>query len=526
MKPLNNNEILEEKEVLEEISIKDKIVNKEKKFNFKALLIIIDIISLILTIIFVIVRSKIAFTIFLVITIIISICLLVYFIIEKKLFINKTEILLKQEEEELEERNKKKKEIIDRQIDLKKSDEGKIKTENITKVLEDMCAFGTIMKEEIIEEKKKEPEKFISIEEAIKEENKDDGKFCLGVLAQNLEEMGITTAIEKDAPNDIDSINASRTVLQFITNGMIEKPKYDLHFDLGDERNNELLNNKDEQEKFNNKLRKKLSIDYNIPEDQIIITNAQRGSYIVQVIFQSEQFNKTIDINEFKSKCSTKDFEELKNLKEVSKGLIMDGCKLNLNCLDPRGNRESGWGENETRGGFPYKPPKGWKGYGLKVMDVYDDGNNDWLAYDGNPNEWAIAYHGIGCKLGFTVENATKEIINKGFIFSKNGQAYKRSKNDNPRYKCDNNQDDHSQLVGEGVYCSPDPDVMEKYAGKANKKASINGKKYLMGFMMRVKPDKIRYSNNKKEYWVLNGKKEEMRPYRIMIKEYKKKNYK
>ena len=37
---------------------------------------------------------------------------------------------------------------------------------------------------------------------------------------------------------------------------------------------------------------------------------------------------------------------------------------------------------------------------------------------------------------------------------------------------------------------------------------------------MRVKPDKIRYSNNKKEYWVLNGRKEEMRPYRIMIKEY------
>jgi hypothetical protein len=460
----------------------------------------------------------IAFIIFLVITIIISLCLLVYYIIGKR-YIKESEISLKLKQEE-EERSKKKKEIIDRQFALKKSDEEKIRTENVTKVLEDMCAFGTIMKEEILEEKKNEPEKFISIEEAIKEENKDEGKFCLGILAQNLEEMGITTAIEKDTPNDIDSINASQTVLQFITNGMIEKPKYDLHFDLGDERNNELLNNKDEQEKFNNKLRKKLSIEYNIPEEQIIITNAQRGSYRVQVIIQSEQFNKTIDINEFKSKCSTDDeFEELKNLKEVHKGLIMEGCKLNLNFLDARGNRKSGWGENETRGGFPYKPPKGWKGYGLKVMDVYDDGNNDWLAYDGNPNEWAIAYHGIGCKLGGTVENATKEIINKGFQAGR-GQAYKNHKNDNPKYKCDDKQNDHSQIIGEGVYCSPDPEVMEEYAGYATKKASANGKNYLMGFMMRVKPDKIRYSNSKNDYWVLDGTTNEMRPYRIMVKQY------
>jgi len=520
MKPLNDKEILEEKEENEENLIEYKISKKGDKFNLKALFILIDIISLILTAILGILKYMIAFIIFLVITIIISLSLLVIFIFENKRYNKNGDIFLKQEEEEVEEeRKRKKKEIIDRQFALKKSDEEKIRTENVTKVLEDMCAFGSIMKEEILEEKKKEPEKFISIEEAIEEKDKDNGIFCLGVLAQNLEQMGITTAIEKKAPNDIDSINASNTVLQFITNGMIEKPKYDLHFDLGDERNNELLNNKDEQEKFNNKLRKKLSIEYNIPEDQIIITNAQRGSYRVQAIFQIEQFNKTININEFKSKCSTDDeFKELQNLKEVHKGLIMEGCKLNSNFLDARGNREKGWGENEKRGGFPYNPPKGWKGYGLKVMDVYDDGNNDWLAYDGNPKEWAIAYHGIGCKLGSTVENATKEIFHKGFIAGR-GQAYESYKNDNPIYKCDDKQNDHSQLIGKGVYCSPDPSVMEQYARLPSTKANANGKNYLMGFMMRVKPDKIRYSNSKDNYWVLNGTKDEMRPYRIMIKE-------
>ena len=50
--------------------------------------------------------------------------------------------------------------------------------------------------------------------------------------------MGITTAIEKNPSDNKDSAN---TVLEFITNGMIDKKKYDFHFDLGDKRNEELL---------------------------------------------------------------------------------------------------------------------------------------------------------------------------------------------------------------------------------------------------------------------------------------------
>ena len=46
------------------------------------------------------------------------------------------------------------------------------------------------------------------------------------------------------------------------------KKKYDLHFDLGDGKNNELLNNKEEQEKFNNKLKKKLFLECNISENK------------------------------------------------------------------------------------------------------------------------------------------------------------------------------------------------------------------------------------------------------------------
>ena len=37
-----------------------------------------------------------------------------------------------------------------------------------------------------------------------------------------------------------------------------------------------------------------------------------------------------------------------------------------------------------------------WKGFRFKVLDKYDNGKNDWIKMDGNPNEWVTAYHGIG----------------------------------------------------------------------------------------------------------------------------------
>jgi hypothetical protein len=30
------------------------------------------------------------------------------------------------------------------------------------------------------------------------------------------------------------------------------------------------------------------------------------------------------------------------------------------------------------------------------VKDKFDNGNQDWLGMNGNPNEWAVAFHGFG----------------------------------------------------------------------------------------------------------------------------------
>ena len=412
------------------------------------------------------------------------------------------------------EENKEKKE----EVENENKEEKEIQNHQLYQTLENMCKLGNIIKNKIIQEKEQntgKEELFISTKEAINQPeniNSTDADpnqiQILGLLAQNLEENGITTAIEKNH-NNSDGI--STTTLQFLVNGLIEKPKYMFSFEFGEERNNELLNNEQEQKIFNNKLRKKLSLEYNIPEDKIIITCPEKGSYKVTVIFMSDEFNNNFTEENFKNSCTQEEFKELTNLKNVQKGVIMDGVKLNLSMLDSRGNQHpNGYGGGK-RGGEVYIPPMGWIGYGLRVKDMYDNGNNDWLEMDNNPNEWAVAYHGIGKAHNTSdTEKITNSIIKggdfkNGAFLVGNGQGCKDF--DDVRHP--------GQKVGKGVYCTPDINVAEGYAGQSS---FVNGKRYKMVFMMRVKPDKIRTSKESPKEWILDGTTNEMRPYRILLK--------
>ena len=412
--------------------------------------------------------------------------------------------------EEKEERNTQLEEILKRQKDSRNNSNNKTLTkeeekEKINQTLEDMSIMGTIIKDQIIEEKITHPEKFVSIQEAATKENMDNDNplFIMGLLAQNLENQGVTTAIEKESTNSNDN-EASNTALQFMINGMGMQKKYSLHFDLGEERNEELLNDKEEQRKFNDKLKKKLSKEYNIDEDEIIISFPQKGSYQITVIFKQKEF---FDLKKKDLLEKFKDEPELGKLKDLHEDLIMSGCKLTPDMFDSKGNnKDGGWGENETRGGEPYIPPKGWIRYGLNVLGKYDNGNDDWLAYDNRAGEWCIAYHGVGQgQTSDKVKNIVNLIANSN-LKPGSGQAYEF--HEDCRHK--------PNKVGRGVYCTPDPNVTidDEYAGIAD----VNGESYYMAFMLRVKPDKIRCSASKKDYWVLNGNDNEIRPYGILIK--------
>ena len=391
-----------------------------------------------------------------------------------------------------------------------KIEEEKQKDKKINTVLEDMCIYGNIAEKKIKEEKKENnPKKIILTETALKEEKKDPGLFALGLISHILEKNNIETVIEAESneENKEEVEDLAITSLQFLTNGLIGKKKYDLFFDLPEERVDQLLFNQEEYEKFKETLKTKVSEDYKVPKEKIIIAFPQRGSFHVQLIFQSDEFND-LDCDDFERKFKNdKKYKELSQLKRVQSKLIMGGCHLSKYQLDPRGNRSSDWGVNENRGGEHYNAPVGWIGIGLKVFDKFFD--DRWLDMKNLPGEWVVAYHGVGSGLqADEVMGIPGAIIDNGFKAGRR-QAHK---------DCDDSFHP-GQKVGEGVYCTPLIRVAEEYAGVCN----IKGKKYKIVIMARVNPKARRHCNSHKEskdyqYWVVNGTTDEIRPYRILYK--------
>ena len=76
-----------------------------------------------------------------------------------------------------------------------------------------MYIYGNIMKKELEEEKKKNPQKFIEIKEALNLELQDKETFALGLFAYNLQEEGIEVAIEKEESKDEEDLDVAITCL-------------------------------------------------------------------------------------------------------------------------------------------------------------------------------------------------------------------------------------------------------------------------------------------------------------------------
>ena len=220
-------------------------------------------------------------------------------------------------------------------------------------------------------------------------------------------------------------------------------------------------NTNNQKDKFFKIIKDTLAKDFQIEEDKIILADHHKVNdrYTLIITFKSN-LNKPFTKEYLESKKSRiVDFKHLTNFEEKP---IIESIRLNRSMLDARGNNKSDnqWGYNEKRGGFDYFPPVGMHRYGLKVFGRYDNGNNDWLSYDNRPGEWSIAYSGLS---GQNNENTQK-------------------------YEYDMDIRNFGQKVGIGVYTFQNPKIMEEKTEIVN----ANGIKYKMGFMLRVKPDKIR----------------------------------
>jgi len=388
------------------------------------------------------------------------------------------------DESRKKDRNKKNLERI-RRINAKQnqiSNSKKDDEEALDITLEHMAVLGSIEKEKIELEKKENPDSFVTVNQCLN--SGDDQFFILGVLATYLENLGISTVIEKaEVTKDDEQQMFANNLLQFLCNGYLSKEKYLLDFKLKPVRIEQLYNSETEAKKFNEFLKKQLSKILNVPENDIIITYYHKNDnfYTAILLFKSN-FNQIITkellANSLKS--------ELKNIENVKKELMIETIRLNRSMLDARGNNksDSNWGYDETRGGEIYYPPEKWHRYGLRVFGKYDNGNNDWLSYDNRPGEWSIAYSSLTTK--------------------KYTQSYEND--DDIRHP--------GKKVGAGIYVSLKPKFIEQLTDSIN----IGGANYRLALMLRIKPDKIRCPKSEKDLYVVNGSPNEIRPYGILLK--------
>ena len=258
---------------------------------------------------------------------------------------------------------------------------------------------------------------------------------------------------------------------------------------------NQILNESEKKSQLNNNNTTNY-VEENSDDNQVNQVNEALIDVVKENLTQKQNFENQQNQNQ-----NNNTFEEVDPT-------FMHSFISDTDLFDGNGHNLMGnWAQGESRGGRVYNPPKGWIGFGLNVLGKYDNGNNDWLACNGREGEWCVAYHGACVR---NTSDEIKQIIKP--ILEKNlrpgaGQGYKDSDDANhPGHK-----------VGVGVYCSPNPANMDGYAGIIE----VNGYRYKVAFMLRVKPDKIRYSNSRADYWVLNGGNgdfSEIRPYRFLIK--------
>lgn len=418
---------------------------------------------------------------------------------------------------------------------------------NPVEIIRDIDVFSAIIKEEIIKEKQENPEKLIPLPKAI-ESPKNSSLFAIGVLASFLEKNGTEVAIEKEnETSNEEKENCLKTCLQMATSEIGLSEKYELKFDFDEKKNQTLLEDEEEAEKFLSSWKKILSKELSIPENDILFFNPRKGSYIVDVKFIQQPANDLLP-----------EFENLpkkyKELLEVRQKVLFQGCLLSPQILDENYNKQLGtWNKSNimNRGNERYNPPHGWLGFGLDITKYSPD--RCWIGKQNAPGEWIVVYHGVASRrltptqvINKVCENEESHLIPglaqacEYHIDSRhkligNGKCSKCDRifpcstcNNNFTFSFDRCSDEEKVCICgkrfkcnqclHGVYCSPDTSVLQGYATSFSLN-NTDEEKYKIGFMLRADPNKIRQSSSVSNYYISSGEFDEFRPYRLLIKE-------
>ena len=262
---------------------------------------------------------------------------------------------------------------------------------------------GKLMKKEIEETKKNEPEKYIEINECLLNPINSD-LYISGILAKHLNNEGIDVAIERETTKSIKD-----SIMNLLTTGLYKGKIIKIHFDFNEEINNKILTNEKLRNNFIKSWIAIISSKTNIKENNLYFKSLSPGTVRLSIIsMENIEETELIDLK-----------NTSKEIKDIEYRLLLEGCLISPEMFDTRwNNRDGGWAKKgEKRGGREYIPPYGWIGYGLNVIDKYDNKNNTWLGMKNIKGEWWVAYHGVG-RYNNSNKNKeiTKDIVNNGFI--------------------------------------------------------------------------------------------------------------
>ena len=431
-------------------------------------------------------------------------------LIEREISLNKKEERIIEREKELIEEEIRIKEGLDKYQQRQRQkiiEERKNKIKNIVnnslknpnktepkKLYQDISNLGKILNEDMTYELKQNPDKFIDIKNEI---NSAESKyFPLAILSNNLQKEGIYVLIEKDSK----SSTLQDVLFKFIFNGIINQKKIIMNYDLGPGENHMIINNDEYRKNFIDKEYDKLTDILKIKKEYINICNFDNDS-VKYELFISEKFpEKDIDdepliiTDSFFEKIINKleQYSSSQNIKLNAKiSPLLESIILNKNIFDSHYNKNSNWSQGATRGGLPYDPPLGWSGYGLNVLNKYE--NNDWLGNSDEDGEWCVAYYNTNIiKFGQAILKY-KDLPSKL-------EAHQGCNNKNK--KCEN------EKVGIGVYVTSKIKIAEECTSENDNYKCI--------FMCRINPNKFRTCDF--DYFVVDLNDNNIRPYKLLIK--------
>ena len=126
---------------------------------------------------------------------------------------------------------------------------------------------------------------------------------------------------------------------------------------------------------------------------------------------------------------------------------------------------------------------------------------------DGNPNEWAVMFHGVSCPqnsyMNTTVLNSIMSGTKKGdMLIAGGGQFYQNHKAVNKI----------NEKVGRGIYCCPHFQSCLEFTMAFE----VEERKYRLILQCRGKPTKIKVCEGQESYWVINESRD-IRPYGILL---------